>query len=344
MKKIITALLLLTAYLSNSQEQGNIVLNWTEKKAFSYGDYNFTIPQFNPDNFVYDNYNQTLLFNFRIKVGYTVSENSLQLNNLIFEPVSESQLGDLNTKNIPTSFKYTIKNSKAREINFAQISISPIVKEGNSYKKIISFNYTLQNNNTNRNVATFNNVNSIENSVLATGNWYRFYIQKSGVYKISKSFLQSLGMETNVDPRRIKIYGHGGRMAPLLNGTAYPMDIEENAIHFVGESDGSFDSQDYILFYAEGLDNWNEENKTHLNLYANRAYYYVTASGDTGKRITDFVQPTTSANTVINTFDDYQFHEIDEVNIAKLGRVWFGEQFGIDNEQEFDFTFPNLVT
>lgn len=344
MKKIITVLLLLTAYLGNSQEQGNIVLNWTEKRAFSYGDYNFTIPQFNPDNFVYDNYNQTLVFNFRVKVGYTVSENSLQLNNLIFEPISESQLGDLNTKNIPSSFKYTIKNSKARDINFAQISISPIVKEGNSYKKLISFNYTLQNNSTNRNAATFNNINSIDNSVLGTGNWYRFYIQKSGVYKISKSFLQSLGMETNVDPRRIKIYGHGGRMAPLLNGTAYPMDIEENAIHFAGESDGSFDSQDYILFYAEGLDNWNEENKTHLNLYANRAYYYVTASGDTGKRITDFVQPTANANTVITNFDDYQFHEIDDVNIAKLGRVWFGEQFGIDNEQEFDFTFPNLVT
>jgi hypothetical protein len=344
MKKIITVLLLLTAYLGNSQEQGSVVLNWTEKRAFSYGDYNFTIPQFNPDNFVYDNYNQTVVFNFRVKVGYTVSENSLQLNNLIFEPISESQLGDLNTKNIPSSFKYTIKNSKARDINFAQISISPIVKEGNSYKKLISFNYTLQNNSTNRNAATFNNVNSIDNSALGTGNWYRFYIQKSGVYKISKSFLQSLGMETNVDPRRIKIYGHGGRMAPLLNGTAYPMDIEENAIHFAGESDGSFDSQDYILFYAEGLDNWNEENKTHLNLYANRAYYYVTASGDTGKRITDFVQPTANANTVITNFDDYQFHEIDDVNIAKLGRVWFGEQFGIDNEQEFDFTFPNLVT
>ena len=145
MKKIITALLLLTAYLGNSQEQGNIVLNWTEKKAFSYGDYNFIIPQFNPDNFVYENYNQTLAFSLKVKVGYTVSENSLQLNNLIFEPISESQLGDLNTKNIPTSFKYTIKNSKARDINFAQISISPIVKEGNSYKKLISFNYTLQN-------------------------------------------------------------------------------------------------------------------------------------------------------------------------------------------------------
>jgi hypothetical protein len=32
---------------------------------------------------------------------------------------------------------------------------------------------------------------------LATGEWYRFYIEKSGVYKISKSFLQELGINLN---------------------------------------------------------------------------------------------------------------------------------------------------
>lgn len=344
MKKIITALILLTAFLSNSQEQGNVVLNWVEKKAFSYGDYTYTIPQFNHENFQFDNYSRTVHFNLRIKRNNPVSENSLQLSNVVYETMSEEQLGDINAINLPTAFKYSVKNSKARNINYAQISITPIIKEGNSYKKLLSFSYSIQNNNNNRNALVANNINSIDNSVFATGNWYRFYVQKSGVYKVSKNFLQSLGMETNVDPRKIKIYGHGGRMAPLQNSTPYPMDIEENAIQFVGENDGIFDNQDYILFYAEGLDNWSDENKTHLNLYADKAYYYVTVSGDTGKRIVDFTQPTGSPTTTITEFDDYKFHEVDDINIAKLGRVWFGEQFGIDNEQEFEFAFPNLVT
>jgi hypothetical protein len=55
-------------------------------------------------------------------------------------------------------------------------------------------------------------------------------------------------------------------------------------------------------------------------------------------------QPTDAATTTIPTYDDYQFHEIDNVNIGKLGRIWFGEQFSIDAEQEFKFNFPNIIT
>ena len=78
---------------------------------------------------------------------------------------------------------------------------------------------------------------------------------------------------STTDPRNIKIYGHGGRMAPLLNSTPYEFDLTENAIQIIGEQDGVFDATDYILFYAEGVDNCNEESKTHLNLYEDLAYY-----------------------------------------------------------------------
>ena len=36
-------------------------------------------------------------------------------------------------------------------------------------------------------------------------------------------------------------------MVPLLNSTSYPIDLEENAIQFIGEEDGNFSNQDYIL-------------------------------------------------------------------------------------------------
>ena len=122
------------------------------------------------------------------------------------------------------------------------------------------------------------------------------------------------------------------------------MDLTENAIQFIGENDGVFDTQDYILFYAEGMDKWNNDYKSNLNIYADRSYYYVTAQGADGKRIADMVQPTASATTTITTFDDHQFHEVDNVNIEKLGRIWFGENFSFDNEQQFDFKFLNLAT
>ena len=53
-------------------------------------------------------------------------------------------------------------------------------------------------------------------------------------------------------------------------------------------------------------------------------------------------QPAGNSTLTLNTFDDHQFHELDLVNIAHLGRQWFGESFDINQEQEFEFNFPNL--
>ncbi len=327
-----------------AQEQGQITITWTEKKETSFGNYSITAPQFNAENYSLDSYTKTLKYALRIKLNSRINENSFQISNPVFEPIAENQLGDLSVKSIPSKFNYSFKNSTARDQNFGQITITPIIKDGNSFKKLIAFSYSVQQNQSNKNSVTTNNVAAIENSVLNTGGWYRFYVQKSGVYKITKGFLESLGLDTSGDPRKIKIYGNGGRMLPLLNSEDYPMDLAENAIQFIGEDDVKFDNSDYILFYAEGIDNWNDDYKSNLNIYADKSYYYVTAQGGNGKRIADIQQPTDAATTIINTFDDYQFHEVDNVNIVKLGRIWFGEQFGVDSEQEFKFKFQNLVT
>ena len=335
--------LFLSTFLAFAQEQGNISLNWTNKKKLFYGDFYYMTPQFNSENYLFDTYSKTVNYSLTIKLNSKINESGFQLTNLVFEPIPEDQLGDLSIKNIPTSFKYTFKNNVARDQYYGKILITPIIKEGTSFKKLVSFSYSIGQGAL-RTTPITNNITTIGNSVLDSGKWYRFYVEKSGVYKISKGFLQSLGFDTNVDPRKIKIYGNGGRLLPLLNSVDYPMDLAENAIQFIGENDGVFDNQDYILFYAEGMDKWNEDYRSNLNIYADKSYYYVTANGDLGKRIEDMAQPTATATAIISTFDDYQFHETEEVNIGKLGRVWFGEQFSIDNVQEFSFKFPNLVS
>ena len=187
-----------------------------------------------------------------------------------------------------------------------------------------------------------NDFDELSNSVLASGEWYRFYVEKSGIYKITKSFLQQLGFDTNTDPRNIKIYGNGGRMLPLRNSTPYPSDLAENAIRFIGEEDGDFGSGDYILFYAEGVDNWSQENGSHNNLYADRSYYYVTSQGGPGKRVSVMGQPGGAATLTTTVFDEYQYHEEDLVSIARLGRKWHGETFNVNNKQQFEFVVPDI--
>ena len=326
-----------------SQQKGDVKLDWIEKTEISFNSYAFVVPQFKSENFNFDSATKSISYTLNLPQSTPIDENSLQITNVVFEPISQSQLGDLSTKAIPNSINATIKQTIARDKIFAYLSLSPIIKDKDGFKKIHSFSYYFSNSNVSISRLETNNTTLISNSVLASGDWYRFYIEKSGVYKISKSFLRQIGLNVNADPRNIKIYGNGGRMLPLLNSAFYPSDLTENAIQFIGESDGVFNDEDYILFYAEGVDNWNVESQTNSNLYTTKSYYYATVNGNLGKRIQNLPQPTNTAAQVITTFDDYQFHEVDLINIVRSGRQWFGEPFNINNEQEFTFETPNAV-
>jgi len=133
-------------------------------------------------------------------------------------------------------------------------------------------------------------------------------------------------------------------MLPLSNSIEYPIDPIENAIKVYGEDDGVFNNNDYILFYAEGPNGYNSESNTNLNLYSDKTAYYINIGSSPGKRILENIQPDNPTNTVINTYTSYKYHEIDEYNIAKIGRRWFGNRFDFNSSQTFEFNFPNLIT
>ena len=345
MKKIVTYIIFLFFGFVNAQQSATITIDWVANTDYSIGATKLKIPQFSSDCFNFDFQNKTIQFVKKIPVDYIVNESSLQITNIEFETISTSQLADLSQSLIKSSINASIKTSVSRDQYFGYFSFSPIIKDESGFKRVKSLTYTFTRETNASKIATNNSLTTITNSVLATGTWKRIYVDKSGVYKISKSFLTSLGFNANaINPKKIQIYGLGGRMVPLANNTLFPYDLTENAIQVVGESDGTFNDEDYILFYGEGMDNWSSENKTNLNLYADRSYYYITIGAADGKRINTIAQPAGTPTLNITTFDDYQFHEVDLTNIGKLGRTWFGEDFSLKNEQTFDFTFPNIDT
>jgi hypothetical protein len=343
MKKIQSILLVLICATAFSQQRGMQKIEWIEKKAISFGSYSIIAPSFKSKSFQLDGEKKEVLFTLNLPLSYIVQEESIQITDLIFETITPDQLGDLAIGRIPNQINPKLINNIARNNNAAFISLSPIIKEGNTFKRLVSFTYSFVKS-PNQVALSGRAVSEIQNSILSTGDWYRFYVEKSGVYKISKNFLNQLGLNTASDPRKIKIFGNGGRMLPLANQTFYPNDLIENAIQIVGENDGVFDSDDYVLFYAEGIDSWSDENQTHLNLYDTKSYYYVTTNGANGKRTSEMIQPVDANPIPITSFTDYQFHEKDLTNVVRTGRRWTGEAFNIDNEQTFDFTFPNIIT
>ncbi len=345
MKKLLTLYTILLSSVIFGQLKGDVSLQWSEKTAVNIGETKFITPQFNPKNFQLDTYKGQVFFCLGIKTNALIDEEAVELSNVVFENITSDQLGDLSVAALTNQINAKINNANARGVLSAQLSLNPIIKDGSGFKRLKSFSYQLKALTAAKRLTANSEYTPVSNSVLSSGNWYRFYITKSGVYKLTKDFLRSLGANVEgVDPKKIKIYGNGGRMLPLKNGDYYPIDLAENAIEVVGEDDGVFNDSDYVLFYGEGVDQWNPENQTTNNLYDSKSYYYVHVEGNDGKRITNMTQPNAPADVTITQFDSYQYYEKDLVNIARLGRRWFGEQFDFTEEQSFDFRLPNVVT
>jgi hypothetical protein len=74
---------------------------------------------------------------------------------------------------------------------------------------------------------------------------------------------------------------NGGRMLSVKQ-YLLPFRFNRKCNQIIGENDGSFDNDDYILFYAEGLDTYNIESQTYNNLYDSKSYY-ITTSAETEK-------------------------------------------------------------
>ncbi|MFT4673199.1 MAG: hypothetical protein ACI9R6_000081 [Saprospiraceae bacterium] len=267
--------------------------------------------------------------------------NSLKVTNIRYAAISSEALKAVTISEIPNTLQSQIISKKGRNQIYTILSLSPLVRVNGQIKKVHSFSisYTYFPNNRSAVVQI-----PIVNSVLATGDWFKFKIEKTGVHRITKAFLNNIGMNTSeVDPTTIKIYGHGGKPLPLLNSKNNALfDLPENSIQITGEGDGSFDAVDHILFYAISTIGYDQENDTHINPYSDEAFYYITHGGAPGLRVQQMNEPSADGDP-ITRFNDYQFHEVDDFSPAKVGRRWFGNRFDIEDDQTYAFVFPNIV-
>lgn len=186
-------------------------------------------------------------------------------------------------------------------------------------------------------------------SKLSTGSWYKIAVDKSGIYKLSYSFLKDLGVDVdNVNPQAINIYGNAIGMLPLNNSQNRPDDLLLNKIEIVGGNDGVFNRNDYILFYAEGPDTWQYSTVQNGFIhqkhdYSDVAHYFIGIGVDTPARISQVAESPLPASYTMNEFDDYQFHEKELINLIESGRLWLGDVLKQFDSKTFNFSFPNIV-
>lgn len=174
-------------------------------------------------------------------------------------------------------------------------------------------------------------------SVLSTGDWYKIAVLKDGVHKIDYAFLSEMGLDVdNLDPSQLSIYGNAyNGMLPQANNIDRPDDLTENPILVSGESDGRFDTNDYLLFYGKTSDYLNYDSTEDVfhfekNVYSDTSFYFLTLKNTQGKRLTTEVR-TAGVSIPASTYKSIELHELEDNTIISSGRHWYGERFTSTN-------------
>ncbi len=190
-------------------------------------------------------------------------------------------------------------------------------------------------------------------SVLATGNWYKLDVKAPGIYKIDIATLTSLGINTsNLSSGSIRLFGNGGQMMAEANADPWTDDLKENAIQIMDGGDGIINGTDYLLFYANGPDEWVKDSANlrflhRKNVFSDRAYYFLNIGGSNGKRISN-APLVTSPGVTVTSFSERYFHELDTVNFLAGSKEWYGEELsalpGRSLTKNFAVSFPNITS
>jgi len=347
MKKLFVVVVVFQFFIVHAQNsfEKKITLKWNDKKLVHIdAEREWFSPAVEGKAVNYKTMLPLFVEKWEIPNGKTLK--SFEISNVVYKAINKNRLYDAHISAISSSLEEKAFVRGTRNKTHLFVKINPLIKKGNTYKKVESFTITYKLETKKHTTTT----KSASNSVLNEGSWYKFGIDKTGVYKIDKTFLSNLGINTSgINPQNISIYGNGGQMLPFRIGDFRYDDLQENSIQVVGESDGVFDTDDYILFYAKGPHDWVHNNSLESlqhrkNSFSEKAYYFIHIGDTAGQRISAASVVSGTPVLEFTKFDDYIFHEIDIRNIAKMGRKWQGESFHIENVQHFNMNFDNVDT
>ncbi|WP_207532160.1 C25 family cysteine peptidase [Desertivirga arenae] len=180
--------------------------------------------------------------------------------------------------------------------------------------------------------------------------YLKIRVSENGIYKLTYSQLQTANfLGTNPDPRNFKIFFQGKEIPLIVSG----------------QSDGSFDNGDYILFFGKRNDgkldevlyeNASFQPNPEVSLFTDETNYYLTIANEAGKRYQTPVvdgastspEPFIIYTSSLNLIDQYQPGEylLDVMSLSEYinGEGYMGPVFGKGEGQTKALATPNRIT
>lgn len=336
----------MSAAISFAQESTAITIPWQSSIDLQHGEQTFKAPKIEGqglDGFVP---------NYFYKQSVVQGIASAKLRITASRPASQEDIQFLNQfyVNIPDALDADVQVTNQGKERFVVANIFPYYKVNGQVRRLDAFELDLFNGPTSTSISTASKT-SAPNSVLNNGSglWFKISVTEDGIYKIDRNFLAGLGIDVeNLNPQHINIYGNGDGLLPKLNSAPRTDDLAKNAVQVIGESDGSFDEGDYILFYGWGPHRWYANGTTAFyqerHVFSDISCYYINIDpNQTPLRIeTSFNSPNPVTHNV-NSYSFYAIHETDSYSLVNGGSRWYGELFDDVLTRTFTFSVPDIV-
>ena len=320
-------------------QQIDVQWNWQGTEKIQVGDLLKRVPKAIGHTVFYEEEHQR----FAISISKQLGDNSniqYSVENVQTQEVQSDLELDFDLDQFAARPHTMVYKTKGRDVHQVVVQIEPFIVKNNKLHAVSGF--TIVRHAVKQLVAQrVQRLTSINSMPPQSG--YRFEVNQTGIHKITAAFLRDLEMPiSTINPETLKIFGRGGKMLSLINSENEGVNygFSENHLQLVGMDDGSIDDEDYILFYAYGSTEWNDDSQTAVNLYHDQAHYIISYGGENGLRVN--VQqssaiidnPQTSASVSLHT-------EEDLVNIAQMGRKWLGDSFLHNSSKNYSFQLTN---
>jgi len=217
--RIITFLSLILISTNFFSQSSQIDIDWFGEEQYNIGNLSLIVPNSKnfKNNYSYGDYYKIVK---QWESDKIIDESSVEISNIIYSDIDISEYNGLEKINFSNEANFRFNSSISKNKIFSFLELEPIIFEDGKYKRVESFvvNYSFSERSKNNN-------NSIQSSVMRNGDWYRFFVDESGIHKIDRNFLENLGINTeSIDPRKIKIFGHGGEMLTMQNTENFLID------------------------------------------------------------------------------------------------------------------------
>ncbi|MDY0151959.1 MAG: C25 family cysteine peptidase, partial [Candidatus Cloacimonas sp.] len=162
--------------------------------------------------------------------------------------------------------------------------------------------------------------------------WMRIETNRDGIYRLDPAQLSGFPLE-DIDPRQFRMFSTSGKV--LYNSVVQEgSEFREIPIQVAGEADGSFDAEDYILFYGSSRDAYEQNTAVQsdplfYNPYSQNQVFWLSFAQNLPAPPLRMYEPLaeTYYQTSKNSTPAIKHVESESQRREDTGFTWFGARW-----------------